>query len=145
MQWLNMPTMLMPVQPDSWNERRTAVAAQYCRALAQADLRLPSVLAAAQPVWHLFVVRTGRRELLTQALERHGIGWLIHYPIPPHRQQAYRDEFGAASFPVAEAMAGELLILLASFNSPAESAITKAEEIPCPATSPMDTVKKELR
>jgi len=96
---------------DSWNERRTAVAAQYCRALAQADLRLPSVLAAAQPVWHLFVVRTGRRELLTQALERHGIGWLIHYPIPPHRQQAYRDEFGAASFPVAEAMAGELLSL----------------------------------
>lgn len=96
---------------DSWNERRTAVAAQYCQALAKAELRLPSVLAAAQPVWHLFVVRTARRELLTQALDRHGIGWLIHYPIPPHRQLAYRDEFPEASFPVADAMAGELLSL----------------------------------
>lgn len=96
---------------DRWNERRAAVAAEYCHVLADADLRLPGVLAAAQPVWHLYVVQTARRELLTQALDRHGIGWLIHYPIPPHRQQAYRECFARASFPVAEAMAGELLSL----------------------------------
>ena len=96
---------------DRWNQEREALAARYSQALADADLRLPGVIAAAQPVWHLYVVRTARRELLTQALDRHGIGWLIHYPIPPHRQQAYRDEFAQASFPVAEAMAGELLSL----------------------------------
>ena len=96
---------------EHWNERRAVLAERYSQALADADLRLPEVLAAAQPVWHLYVVRTARRELLTRALDAHGIGWLIHYPIPPHRQQAYHEGFAQASFPVAEAMAGELLSL----------------------------------
>ena len=43
----------------------------------------------AEPVWHLYVVRHPQRDALQQALADAGVGTLIHYPIPPHRQQAY--------------------------------------------------------
>ncbi|HEX7242048.1 MAG TPA: DegT/DnrJ/EryC1/StrS family aminotransferase, partial [Longimicrobiaceae bacterium] len=64
------------------------------------------------PVWHLFVVRVAGREAVQRQLAERGVETLIHYPIPPHLQGAYREmglERGA--FPVAEALAGEVLSL----------------------------------
>lgn len=74
---------------DEWNDRRRALANRYTNALASTSLVLPTVPPWAEPVWHLYVVRTPRRDLLSEHLADNGIGTVIHYPIPPHRQKAY--------------------------------------------------------
>ena len=76
---------------DHWNHGRRNVAAQYMSRLAQQNIILPFVPEFAEPVWHLFVVRSDRRDGLKEQLERRGISTLIHYPIPPHRQACYQD------------------------------------------------------
>lgn len=97
---------------DEWNARRSAVAERYDVALAGAGLVLPFVPAWASPAWHLYVIRTSRRDALQNHLSDAGIGSLIHYPIPPHLQNAYSDRgYKAGDFPVAEAMANEILSL----------------------------------
>ncbi len=75
---------------DAWNARRVKVAQRYREALAGVgDLQLPLEPAGRASSWHLFVVRTSKRDALRAHLERDGIGTLIHYPIPPHEQRAY--------------------------------------------------------
>lgn len=98
---------------DSWNEKRKWVAGRYLAALAGCpQLTLPAVAEGADPVWHLFVVRHAQRDALRAALAEAGIDSLIHYPIPPHLQRAYRsDGYSRHRLPVAEALAGEVLSL----------------------------------
>ena len=73
---------------------------------------LPIVPDWAEPVWHLFVVRSKARDQIQEHLARAGIGTMIHYPIPPHLQPAYAElGRGQGSFPIAERMAGQLLSL----------------------------------
>ena len=97
---------------DEWNRRRTQYAAAYLEAFRDGVLAPPQVPEWADPVWHLFVVRCLRRDVLQEALTAQGIGTLIHYPIPPHRQVAYADQgYGKGSLPIAEAMAGQILSL----------------------------------
>jgi dTDP-4-amino-4,6-dideoxygalactose transaminase len=74
---------------DEWNARRRAIAARYQQGLAGCGLALPHVPDWAEPVWHLYVVQHPRRDALQRQLDAAGIGTLIHYPIPPHLQQAY--------------------------------------------------------
>jgi dTDP-4-amino-4,6-dideoxygalactose transaminase len=96
-----------------WNDRRRRVAALYAAELAGCPgLELPQAAAWAEPVWHLYVVRSPHRDALQKHLAAAGIGTLIHYPIPPHRQEAYRElGFAAGAFPLSEAMAREALSL----------------------------------
>jgi dTDP-4-amino-4,6-dideoxygalactose transaminase len=97
---------------DAWNARRTALAAAYDAALAGVDLVRPSVPAWAEPAWHLYVVQLDRREDVQRELAARGIGSLIHYPIPPHRQKAYAEAgFADGSFPIAERLAARVLSL----------------------------------
>jgi dTDP-4-amino-4,6-dideoxygalactose transaminase len=97
---------------DAWNEKRKLIAAEYLRQLADTDLLLPHVPEWAEPVWHLFVVRSKRREQFQNQLNHMGIGTLIHYPIPPHLQEAYADlGFGRRAFPIAEQIHEEVLSL----------------------------------
>ncbi len=97
---------------DEWNRRRQKIAALYLRELKGTGLTLPYVPAWAEPVWHLFVVRTQMRDALQAHLEERGIGTLIHYPIPPHRQQAYAHlGLPEGSLPIAEAIHREVLSL----------------------------------
>jgi dTDP-4-amino-4,6-dideoxygalactose transaminase len=97
---------------DSWNDRRRRIAAQYLDLLHQTDLVLPWVETWADPVWHLFVVRSQQRDQLMRRLQEAGIGVLIHYPIPPHLQAAYRDlDRPRGSFPVSEMIHQEVLSL----------------------------------
>ncbi|WP_156943073.1 DegT/DnrJ/EryC1/StrS aminotransferase family protein [Pseudogulbenkiania sp. MAI-1] len=96
---------------DAWNARRQAIAHRYCTALAGSDWTLPAVSPRTSPVWHLFVVRHPRRDLVQQQLRALGVDTLIHYPIPPHRQQAYQRQWPADAFPVASALADEILSL----------------------------------
>jgi dTDP-4-amino-4,6-dideoxygalactose transaminase len=97
---------------DTWNHRRQAIAASYRHELRQTHLVLPHAPEWADPVHHLFVVRSKRRELLQQHLRERGIGSLIHYPIPPHLQPAYA-ELGLApgSLPLSEQIHREVLSL----------------------------------
>jgi dTDP-4-amino-4,6-dideoxygalactose transaminase len=96
---------------DEWNERRKRIAEQYLQALEGVpDLILPFVPKYADPVWHLFVVRHGKRDVLQEHLEANGIGTLIHYPLPPHLQDAYVElGFEKGKLPITEKLAGEIL------------------------------------
>lgn len=97
---------------DAWNQRRAAIASRYLAELRGNDLLLPEVPQWAEPAWHLFVVRHAQRDTLQQRLTAAGVGTLIHYPIPPHRQQAYAGaKFPAEAFAVASRLAGEVLSL----------------------------------
>ncbi|TFW10296.1 DegT/DnrJ/EryC1/StrS family aminotransferase [Oxalobacteraceae bacterium OM1] len=97
---------------DAWNARRAACADGYAAALQGLPLTLPACPASAEPVWHLYVVRTAVRNDLQRALAAKGIGTLVHYPIPPHRQAAYADAGrSVGSLPIAERMADEVLSL----------------------------------
>lgn len=97
---------------DEWNARRSKIAASYLELLEGADLVLPFVAEGAEPVWHQFVIRTPRRDDLQKHLAGAGIDTLIHYPVPPHLQEAYGEmALTKGSFPVAEAIHGEVLSL----------------------------------
>lgn len=96
---------------DADNVRRKQIAALYQSGLGGLGLRLPAVPEWADPVWHLYVIRTGRRDILKQKLEAMGIGTLIHYPIVPHQQLAYAPMMANADFPLARTMADEVLSL----------------------------------
>ena len=76
------------------------------------DLTLPETVDGASHVYHLFVIRTNKRNELQQHLSERGIGTLIHYPIPPHLQPAYH-ELGVRrdDFPLAEEIANTCLSL----------------------------------
>lgn len=96
-----------------WLQQRQAVAALYNQYLAGlGDLVLPAVAAGATHVYHLYVVRTAHRDALQQHLHQHGIGTLIHYPVPPHRQAAYAAlNIAPGTYPIAEALAASCLSL----------------------------------
>ncbi len=97
---------------DEWNSRRQGIAKRYLEGLAGNGLVLPHVPEWADPVWHLYVVQHPHRNALQQALNDAGVGTLIHYPIPPHRQQAFAERgYKRGEFPMAEAMAEEVLSL----------------------------------
>jgi len=97
---------------DEWNDRRKSIAATYLEALRDTGLTLPNVPTWADPVWHLFVVRSKDRMNLKQRLEKNNIDTLIHYPIPPHLQQAYTSlGYASGDFPIAELLASEVLSL----------------------------------
>jgi dTDP-4-amino-4,6-dideoxygalactose transaminase len=96
---------------DKWNDRRRVVAAAYNDRLQGLDLILPSVLPRVESVWHLYVVRSQQRDLLQQKLRMAGVNTLIHYPIPPYKQQAYSESFKHREFPLATKIADEVLSL----------------------------------
>lgn len=97
---------------DEWNNRRQAIVNVYLEAFGSIkDLTLPFVPDWAQPVWHVFPVRHPRRDELQSHLENAGIGTLIHYPIPPHKSEAYRNDRNWSNFPIAEEIADTIISL----------------------------------
>jgi dTDP-4-amino-4,6-dideoxygalactose transaminase len=97
---------------DEWNVRRSQIAQAYLQGFKDSGLGLPHVPDWANPAWHLFVVRHPQRDALQKRLADIGIGTMIHYPIPPHMQQAYASEaYDKGAYPLASAMADEVLSL----------------------------------
>jgi dTDP-4-amino-4,6-dideoxygalactose transaminase len=95
---------------EAWTQRRRNVANFYSRALDNSSLILPYVPKWADPAWHLYVIRSSNRDELQQYLEEAGIGSLIHYPIPPHMQEAYADlGMLPEDLPFARQIANEIL------------------------------------
>jgi dTDP-4-amino-4,6-dideoxygalactose transaminase len=95
---------------DRETERRRQIAELYTQEIHHPDIILPVVLNRDGHVWHLFVIRSGKRDRLQEYLTQQGIQTLIHYPTPPHRQKAYA-EWSDLSFPVSEQIHREVLSL----------------------------------
>ena len=97
---------------DKWNSQRRLIAAHYQTDLASSDLILPEVPVMSVPVWHLYVVRHSNRDDFQNCLKSLGVSTLIHYPIPPHLQKAFKGMgFKKNDFPVAERIHNEVLSL----------------------------------
>lgn len=96
------------IQNDILERRR--VANYYLEHIKNPAIILPELLKEEGHVWHLFVIRTSKRELLQKYLSDNGIQTLIHYPIPPHKQKAFI-AFNELSFPITEKIHDEVLSL----------------------------------
>ena len=115
---------------DDWNARRSVIAARYQLGLAGCGLILPHVPDWAEPVWHLYVVQLLQRDALHKTLADAGVGTLIHYPIPPHLQQAYGHAgWEQGAFPLAERMADQVLSLPIGPSIPANDAQQVVEAV----------------
>lgn len=98
---------------QQWTQQRQEIASWYNEALADIPgIILPKVADGATHAYHLYVIRTKQRDALQQHLTANGIGTLIHYPIPPHLQEAYsRLGHKRGYFPIAEEIADTCLSL----------------------------------
>jgi dTDP-4-amino-4,6-dideoxygalactose transaminase len=97
---------------DAWNAARQRNAQQYMEMLAGSDARLPVVDARAESAWHLFVLRVSERDEVRRELNQRGIAAGIHYPVPLHRQPAYKDlNIAEGALPVTERTAASVISL----------------------------------
>lgn len=99
----------LPALEDE-NERRRSLARLYLTGINHPDVTLPPADQIKQDVWHLFVIRHPRRDALRTYLHERGIITDVHYPIPPHQQQAYASEKHRA-LPISEQLHREVISL----------------------------------
>jgi dTDP-4-amino-4,6-dideoxygalactose transaminase len=97
-------------QLDRDNALRRTIAARYTSEINNPNIQLPIYTDQADQVFHLFVIRTAQRDKLQAYLAQHEIQTLIHYPIPPHKQNALAS-WNSISFPITEAIHREVLSL----------------------------------
>ena len=96
---------------DKENSKRQEIAQKYCTEIKNDKIILPNFPENnAEHVWHLFVIRTKNRKELQHYFQENGIQTLIHYPIPPHKQRAYK-YWNNLSFPITENIHDEVLSL----------------------------------
>ncbi len=97
---------------DRWNEERRRRAAVYTEMLAPLGVVCPSEKGRVKHAYHLYVIRTRKRDALQEFLRRKGIETLVHYPIPIHRQEAYKEmEYRKGDLPVTRRWARKILSL----------------------------------
>jgi dTDP-4-amino-4,6-dideoxygalactose transaminase len=98
---------------EKWTVERQKIACTYFNLLKGiGDIILPEIAFGASHSFHLFVIRTRYRDQLQSFLKQKGIGTMVHYPIPPHLQEAYKNlAYSKGSFPVAEEIANTCLSL----------------------------------
>ncbi|NEU32312.1 DegT/DnrJ/EryC1/StrS family aminotransferase [bacterium LRH843] len=88
---------------DQDNQKRKEMAADYRKLIKNPLIALPKLYFDEEShVWHLFVIRTKDRKHLQTYLQHHNIQTLIHYPIAPHKQAAYKDWNHLLQFPITE-------------------------------------------
>ncbi|QYJ67453.1 DegT/DnrJ/EryC1/StrS family aminotransferase [Flavobacterium litorale] len=96
---------------DNENQKRREIATYYNRHINNPNVILPVVPKnETEHVWHLYVIRTKHRDALQQYLTKNGVQTLIHYPIPPHKQAAYKN-WNNLSLPITEQIHNEVLSL----------------------------------
>jgi dTDP-4-amino-4,6-dideoxygalactose transaminase len=97
---------------EKWTEARRSRAALYDRLLVDASVQTPPQMPQARHVYHVYAIRSAEREDLRRTLQSSGIQTGIHYPIPVHLQEGYRDlGYVAGEYPHAERAAREVLSL----------------------------------
>lgn len=95
---------------DAITERRRRIAKRYLTEIKNPKIELPSNDSISEDAWHLFVVKCKEREKLCQFLDEKKIGYDIHYPVPPHKQQALKN-FENLNLPITESLHKEVLSL----------------------------------
>lgn len=95
---------------DVENAQRQEIAEYYLKNISNKKIILPTSGENNEHVWHLFVIRTNDRNKLQEYLQEQGIQTLIHYPIPPHKQEAYK-KLNTVSLPITELIHQEVLSL----------------------------------
>lgn len=95
---------------DIETEKRRAVAKAYLDGISNPEIQLPIINDEESHVFHLFVIRTSKREKLQQYMQNAGVQTLIHYPIPPHHQKAFNNFF-KFELPITEMLHKEVLSL----------------------------------
>jgi dTDP-4-amino-4,6-dideoxygalactose transaminase len=95
---------------DGMNARRRQLAARYAKGLEGLPLELPAERPDGTHVYHLYVVRTPRRQALAAHLAALGVQTGVHYPVPAHRQPAV-ERFAPPALPVTERVVDEILTL----------------------------------
>lgn len=97
---------------DEITRERLSVAEAYFEGIKNPAIHLPKIFPDVSSVWHLFVIRTLRRDELQRYLKTCGIHTQIHYPIPPHLAEAYSNlGYRRGDFPVAENLSDQILSL----------------------------------
>jgi dTDP-4-amino-4,6-dideoxygalactose transaminase len=97
---------------EAWTEARRADAARYDRLLADVSFRTPYAGTDVRHVYHVYAIRSPKRDALQKALADHGVQTGIHYPIPVHLQPAHADlGYRAGDLPLSEAAAAQVLSL----------------------------------
>lgn len=89
---------------------KRAIANRYLNEISNPLIKLPAVSCQESHVWHLFVVRADNRDLLQSYLQENDIQTVIHYPIPPHKQEAYK-EWKDLNFLISEKIHNEVISL----------------------------------
>ena len=105
---------------DEDNERRRDIALYYHKNINNPDITIPSLQYCKRSVHHIFPILCNHRDELQQLLKEHGVMTMIHYPIPPHKQQCY-NEWNNHSYPITEKIHREELSL------PCNQAMTNSE------------------
>ncbi len=95
---------------DADNARRREIATFYRNHITNPHIILPQAYAEDAHVWHVFAVRCARRDAFQAYLSDNGIQTIIHYPTPPHKQEAYA-EWAGQSFPITEKIHNEIISL----------------------------------
>jgi len=88
---------------DKWNKRRQEIAEKYKNGINNPKIIIPIIAEERNHVWHIFALRTENRNELEKYLNENGVGTTIHYPIPIHLQDAYKDlGMSVGELPIAE-------------------------------------------
>lgn len=95
---------------DKDNERRKEIGAQYIAGISNPSVTLPITLPHDENVFHIFPILCEQRDKLQEYLKEHEVQTLIHYPIPPHKQECYK-EWNEWSFPISEKIHAQELSL----------------------------------
>jgi len=93
---------------DRWNEKRREIANFYLNNIINSYIILPQVNSIEGHVWHLFTIRSQKRDDFQSYLNDHGIQTLIHYPISPHKQKAYKEWYDQ-TYPISEKIHEEII------------------------------------
>ncbi|OAB81807.1 DegT/DnrJ/EryC1/StrS family aminotransferase [Cochleicola gelatinilyticus] len=93
---------------DADNEKRRTIAKRYLSEVNNISIRLPKYKGKLNHVFHLFVVMVANREHFVEYLKENKIGTLIHYPIPPHQQEAF-SAYKELKFPTTEKIHREIV------------------------------------
>lgn len=108
---------------DDTNKERIDICSKYIKRVRNEHFILPKVRPGCGTVWHQFVVRVNNRSACIEYLNKHGVGTIIHYPIPPHLSEAYAHlGWRSGDFPIAEDYADTVLSL------PLYNGMTKEEQ-----------------
>lgn len=95
---------------NKWNEDRKKIAQRYIEGITNKNIVKPTESEYAKHVWHLFVLRSANRDAFQEYLDENKIGTTIHYPIPMHMQEAYKDlEIPEGTLPIAEKISSEVI------------------------------------